>query len=205
MDGNASDTTAGNSDFGDTTDYGGTVNGGSFVSSPIRDPITGTTGDAYKFDGNEFIEYPFSDPPAISTITFWVFLDTKSDDFAYFSNFDSTGSDTSGTYNDNSDEIQLRFDNGGDVASGIPPQSTWIHVAVTTSPGLEMYIDGNTTPVATDATGITGSIDNGSNYQTGQTPNGIFDGDGRVDDLRLYNTVLTPTEINQIYQNTEPL
>jgi len=202
MEGNANDETVNQPTSADTTDYGGTQNGGSFVSSDVTDVITGTTGQAYEFTGNQDIIYPYSDPPAFSTICAWVYIIDKSDDFAIFTNFDSTGSDVSIIFSDSSNNISLGIDNGGFVEFSNPSTGEWYHVVVTiTNSNLEMFIDG--TSEDTDIHSL-GSIDNGQNYQTGETPSGSFDGNGRVDDIRLYNTVLNQPQIQSIYDSTKP-
>jgi len=205
MEGNADDQTVNQPNSADTTDYGGTQNGGSFVSSDVTDVITGTTGQAYEFDGNEYITYPYTDPPAFSTVCVWVYIINKSDDFQIFGNFDSTNSDVDCGFSDGSNVIRFNLDNQGNFGSVRfvnPSTGEWYHVAATvTNSNLELFIDG--TSEDTDSHSL-GSIDNGSDYQTGDNPSGTYDGHGRVDDLRLYDTVLTQSEIEDIYDATKP-
>jgi len=203
MDGNPNDLTAGDSSFGDTTDYSGTQNGGSFTNTSIKNPQTGNSIQAYDFGNGSRVEYPFTDPPAVDTITCWVSIDEDSN-FGFFSNFNKTGNDFRGEYFPGSDELGVFVDSGG-VDNRFPnaTQNTFLHIAMTFGSTSAIYLNGNTTPEATSGA-ITGSIDSGANYATGQRIGPSQPGEGRVADLRLYNTELTPSQINQIYQNTEP-
>jgi len=203
MEGNADDETVNQPTSGDTTDFAGTQNGGSFVNSDVIDLITGTTGLAYEFTGNEFIKYPFTDPPAVSTVAAWVFIIDTTKKFVIFGNFNSTGSDFRFFFDNNFAGITLFIDNNGAfLQSSALSTGEWYHIALTINSGsFELFVDG--TSVDTD-TNTLGSIDNGSNYQTGEDPNGTQDGDGRIDDLRLYDTALTQTEIENIYDATKP-
>jgi len=204
MEGNANDETVNQPDSADTTDYGGTVNGGSFVSSDVTDVITGTTGDAYEFTGNEFIEYPFTNPPTIQTVCAWVYIIDKSDDFGIFTNAQSSNpDDVFFMYTPSGDQFRAFFDNGGFTGSSLTINTgQWYHYAATvSSSNIQLFINGS---IEDTDTHTLGDIDNGSNYQTGDTAGGFFDGNGRIDDLRLYNTVLTQSEIQDIIVATEP-
>jgi len=202
MEGNANDETVNQPNSADTTDFGGTVNGGSFVSSAVTDVLTETTGQAYESTGNEYIQYPYTTPPAFNTITAWVLIIDKSDDFQIFSNFNSTGSDFTFLFTDGSNGIFCAIDNGGSVGFPNPDTGEWYHVAVTiTTSDLELFIDGLS--VNSDTHSL-GSIDNGRQYRTAKPPAVGFDGNGRVDDLRLYDRVLSQPEIKSIYDDSKP-
>jgi len=98
--------------------------------------------------------------------------------------------------------IFISLDNGGFVDFNNPDTNEWYHAAATiTNANLELFIDGQSQ--GTDSHSL-GSVDNGSNYQTGEDPSGQFDGNGRVDDIRLYNTVLSQPQIESIYDATKP-
>jgi hypothetical protein len=75
--------------------------------------------------------------------------------------------------------------------------NTWyILTAVATNTSVTIYLNGNTTPLATSATGATGSISTLKIGQTGFDANWWF---GQIANTLYYNVALTPTEIVQNY------
>jgi hypothetical protein len=200
MEGDASDETVNQPTSADTTDYGGTVNGGSFVSSDVVDRVTGTTGQAYKVTGNQFIEYPFTDPPGKGTICLWAYVDDKSGDIGYLNN--DGGQHFQIRFSDFSNYFVFQVNNTGALLYNNPDADEWYHIAITIGTSqVEMFIDG----VSEDTNSSFDPVfDRGVNYQSMEAPNGAFDGNGRLDDLRLYDTVLTNQQISDIFDNTKP-
>lgn len=90
--------------------------------------------------------------------------------------------------------------NNGTLLNG-----AWHHVAgVVSSTGMRVYLDGveicnngDTTPVAHDV---------GPNFFVGRhgAGNEDFDFDGNIDDVRVYNRVLTPSEVAAVAQGRYP-
>jgi len=87
------------------------------------------------------------------------------------------------------------------AAGGSVPQNTWVHVAYTRSGGGDgthtIYINGQSASLSTDASG---------DYNTNANDNFIGNREvseflnGRVEDVRIYNSVLTQSNIERIYE-----
>jgi len=84
-----------------------------------------------------------------------------------------------------------------------PPLNTWTHLVFTCSAsgGVALYVNGNTTPQATRPTVDRSAMSTStSSLRFGQDPSGsALLWNGSLDDIRLYNRVLTPTEINNLF------
>jgi len=118
-------------------------------------------------------------------------------------NNDMIGGVLGGTYRDDSNTIHYRghfndFDTGYSPTQGVYEHHVWTY----DGSDVNFHIDGGTSPFAS------GSV-------TVDTEPGLIIGsevgfsssramDGRVDDVRVYNKSLSGSEINQIYQNTQP-
>ncbi|MDJ0676803.1 MAG: LamG domain-containing protein [Calothrix sp. MO_167.B42] len=92
----------------------------------------------------------------------------------------------------------------GDIYSGIPEDNRWIHMAGTYDGRImRLYIDG----VEIDNHNLSGNIRVDDNPVTiggeenGPTPE-VVDGEfeGLIDEVRIYNRVLSATEINSIFE-----
>jgi len=67
----------------------------------------------------------------------------------------------------------------------------------------QLYGGSGTSPV--DSTTFTGGWTTSDTFVVGNlNAGGTFTPDGAIDDVRVYNTALTGTQIDQIYTNTEP-
>jgi hypothetical protein len=71
-------------------------------------------------------------------------------------------------------------------------------------PGVrtELYVDGNSTPLLSSTQCTTGNANPWAIGNRGRVD--IRNFDGIMDDVRIYDKALSTSEINQIYQNTEP-
>ncbi len=180
---------------------------------------------ALDFDGsNEFVT--IADPAGGEldfgasddfTITGWFNRDTTSNQDTIIAKRDSLGSGDPGylVYVDNSSG-QLIFevaDGDGDEYSLSSSRSFfgsyWSHFAIVwdddSDTGTEIYIDGFS-DFAFD-TGIIAEIDDLSNaldLRLASESDGGEPFDGKLDDLRLYNRVLTDSEIQILYSQNKP-
>jgi len=181
--------------------------------------VAGKVGNAVNLDGNnDYVSLPIG--PLISSLTnctvaAWVKWDTDDgDDWHRIWDF-GTGT----TYymylvidNGNSDTPQFTIttDGSGDDEDTVAPSvlsfNTWHHIAITINAATHthrMYINGSY--VAQNTHGYLDPHDLGNtnkNYlgRSNYSDDPYFN--GKMDDVRIYNYVLTATEISQLYQWT---
>lgn len=109
---------------------------------------------------------------------------------------------------------RLRFDvdfSGGALAvttSTTIPYSSWSHVAVIwdgsrIAENVHIYINGNevTYTGRTNGTG-TRDTDASANLKVGASSNGTFTFDGWIDEVKLYNSMLSPSEVRVDYNRS---
>ncbi|MDA3906741.1 MAG: LamG domain-containing protein [Bacteroidales bacterium] len=219
---------------GDATDFTGNGNDGvvsvGHADFGAGTPVLatdrfGNANSAYSFNEGAFINVPYTlalNPSSIS-IALWVNAAEirESNRFMGLQSWNGfkfqlqsvnksffTASTTDGIYDKDTD----------------PPLDieTWYHLTVTyTSGEMTFYVDGVQTQQYTDATGDlvvveghdlaigVGSskyADNGDNYDNDQIIPAAWGGyfHGSLDDIRLYNRVLTSAEVSSIYALEKP-
>jgi len=202
---NADDVTAIIGGSGDDTAYDGTVNGATYQSSGgVTEINSGVNSGAFDFaadniaissnaiDGTRSID---------QTIMGWMFPDGDQSRGVLFGAL-SGGFDTDFTIRpDESVRFHPDANNFADSASSVVTLNDWNHLAITlTNNSFEVFID---------ASQVTMTTQNGNpstnNLSVDSIGKGRFGGfDGVIDDFRVYNTILSQSQINQIYQNTEP-
>jgi hypothetical protein len=209
----ASDETAGDSTYGDTTDYSGAVSGATELSSNgVTDILTQSTdsgcfefqADSDKIDlgiqqNNVTIQNPH-------TSMGWVNYDTVTGDARLSSSLlGCRNSEYAIGVNGSNNFAAAVFDGSGFfIDSGVSATTgTWFHLCYRqTSSGQEILINGaleNSNSQNVSPRSKTNKIEVGHD-EAGANP----EFDGRVDDIRFYDRVLTDSEVNEIYQNTEP-
>lgn len=152
----------------------------------------GTRGFVFNLTGSKHLSI-VATTPLSSTKTFWV-----SGSPAGAHNTFSTTKIPIWFNGTNFLRASVNFGGGGvDVTSTSSQTATWRHYAITTSATTTtLYVDGvlNTTASAT-WTGDTATMYFGA-YQGGSTMVGL------LDDIRFYTSILTPTEIQNLYTTT---
>jgi len=201
---NADDVTAifNPSQSGDSTDFDGTVNGANYQSSGgVFDINAGANSGAFDFDGNDEITIPnVSINSSNFTVCAWVEVD----------NIDSGDNGIMGNgsnrlqfdFND-ADSLRIYSDDGNFETP--TTQSEWddgYHWAA-----ARQEPNGDVTIFRDDAvlgSGNVGSI-SGAFGRIGCIQSGGVRGfDGRIDDVRIYDTALSDIQIEAIYDNTDP-
>jgi len=202
---NADDVTAILGGSGDDTAYDGTVTGATYQSSGgVTDIRAGANSGAFSF-ADDRIQLPFTRIDVPFSLTIWSFTSDPaltSEQGQVFSNFSSTGDDFQIVYSSN--PLRVRF--GYDVGPGFHVianvnANTYNHVAITYDGSTaKTYFNGS----FVDSYNFTDSfIDNGEFFNIGTSDDGRGH-NGSIDDVRLYNTALSSSQINQIYLNTQP-
>jgi len=209
---NADDVTAlfNPGEAGDSTAFDGTVNGSTYASSGgVKDINAGATSGAFDFDGsNDIIDFG-TGPSTVSagdfSICLWAKADaypTNTDDgnyaFCYGGGLIEMGRVQAVT------DLRVRIFDGSvnDVVLGSLVTGTYIHLTLTydsASNTMEGYLDG-----VSQGTNSSGSPSSGAEYALGAHNAPKRHWDGEIDDWRLYDKVLSSSEVNQIYQNTKP-
>jgi hypothetical protein len=193
----------------DQTAFDGSVNGASFQSSGgVRDVVSGPNSGAYDFDGvDDNIDVPLLPDNSNATAMCWFQSDDATTEQRLIA-FDNQKPNFLLRINSGaSDEIQALSNdsNGNQTVSTTNFDVTKPHhiaASFEANNELSLFVDGNqigTVPVANPSTIFGNDNHIGSNRGGG----GNFT-DGIIDDARLYNRVLSASEINQIYQNTDP-
>jgi len=214
--GTGEDITAGDSRFGDTTDYSATVNGATFqASGGTTDIQTGANSGAFDFDGvddglihNISGQIVFDDSV---TAMMWVKLRASvTDGQLVFSLPVSAGS---------SDRAVGLFTIDGQFAGQVDDGSTGLFplesVTDTFASNFHHYAvryDGSAATLHIDGqqvgsqSGSLGTLKPDATIRLGDPVSGTStrNADMVADGFRLYNGSLTDSEINQVYLNTEP-
>ncbi len=196
---------------GNANDSSGNNNNGTINAvTPAADRF-GNTNSAYSFDGvTSSITIPHSSSLVISNNTFsysfWVKVNawqTNTNEYYLFSKHSGSGSTQSGYHSYiYQSALTLRYKNGSASNWGAtsstsnPTAGTWFHVVNTIdNTSNKTYING--TLVDTQPAQIVGA--NSTNLTIGYDPIGGQHFLGDLDDIRIYNTALTQTEVTQLY------
>ena len=196
------------SQSGDSTAYDGTVNGASYQSSGgVTDINAGANSGAFSFDGsNDYIEVSSGiiNGDSSFTLSVWVNFDTLQD----VSIIGETRGNSSGSF-----DVRY-FQSDDDIKASYPFQGTpvdtnqlnfstnqWFHIAYVRDGGNhDVYIDAI---LEGSGSGSNFNAD-GNEFVLGASYTFEDYLDGKLDDARVYNKALSSTEVDQIYQNSEP-
>ncbi|MCP4610221.1 MAG: LamG domain-containing protein [Planctomycetes bacterium] len=174
-------------------DWSGHDNHGTFAGAPQW--VAGQDGDALEFDGDSWLEFGTPDSLQLAqaiTIACWVNPGNLSGDRGFVA--------LDGSYAFKASGDHLRFTTPGildhDAFSAILQLDTWQHVAVTFEPeqtsGVIFYLNGSVSE-RLDASAVSAG---GGPFQIANNQWGQFY-EGMIDDVRVYNKVLTADEIQQ--------
>jgi len=201
---NADDVTAIIGGSGDDTAYNLSSDGSAIYNSSggATDINAGSSSGYYRTNNpgtNGFANTSISKNITDFTICYWVEQRSTIDNATHVA------------FSNNPDTYFLRQSGGGGLECGFPGNSfftvnfgittgQFYHVAFRNSNGnSELFINGQSEQ--------TGTMDTSGNWDVVNIGNrGQFDNpaDVDIDDVRAYTTSLTNSEINQIYQNTQP-
>jgi len=209
---NADDVTAIIGGSGDDTAYDGSVTSASYQSSNgVTDINAGTNSGAYDFDGsNDYIIVDnvsttgISQPDRYGQISFGCWISVDSGNYI-LSSGSQTGSE--GFQMNNAGGTSIRTGNRDFVLNKFwSNTSTYQHVFITWDGNtMRAYLDG--VNVSSTSGELSSQPEKDENLFTIGTPNnsiGNYEFNGRIDDVRIYNRSLSTSEVNQIYQNTNP-
>ena len=205
---NADDVTAIIGGSADDTAYNGTVDGATYESSNgITDINAGASSGNYDFDGfNDTINIgsPLNSTNPF-TVTAWVRFDSQNSIQIPLNSNDFTNGFRL-LYLDGSDTINFETEDNGNnqtVTISGPSVNTYTHYACVFDGNVnELYENGN----LGDTTASTGSGGDPVDFEIGSSENSGSGNyfDGQIDDVRIYDTDLSSSEIQDIYDNTKP-
>jgi len=215
--GTGEDITAGDSDFGDTTDYSASVNGATYKpSGGVTDIETGANSGAFDFDGtDDTLDLgTVADSDQSLTLMTWVRPDqsSRSTSPRFITKLDGEVSSDGAIVLDADGSLTPRTfvrKNGSSLlifASNQLTQGTFAHVAARydfTAGALTLFVNGQ--PVNNRSVGQLPALSSqpwrvGNDNPVGSS---VFF-DGTVDGTRIYTAALSDSQINQVYLNTQP-
>lgn len=197
MDGNTTSWTT-----GQTKDQSGAGNNGSLVSmSTSTTPVTGKVGGTFNFNGTSYVNVPDSaslDTGNLITVSAWIYPTSNASYAPFAAKVDAAGTvgweiaNNSGT---------LRTTLRGslvNVTAGALTLNKW-QMGTFTYDGatLKLYLNGTLVGSATGSATLNSSVDLWIGKRL--VNNNTFT--GRIDDVRVYNRVLSASEIAQLYKN----
>jgi len=214
--GTGEDITAGDSNFGDTTDYSATVNGATFqASGGVTDIQTGANSGAFDFDGTDDTLDLGTVADSDQSLTFmtWVKPDTVSKgNMRFITKADGSGSTDPGSiiiFLSNPPKPGLLV-SGASVGNGSSSVSMsngkYTHLAGRydfQNGQITLLINGQ--PVDSNSPGQLPPFSSQS-WRIGEdNPIKLSEFfNGTVDGTRIYQAALSDSQINQIYLNTKP-
>ena len=182
---------------------------GTPTGSPIETAdANGNPDGAVLFDGASFFDIGTLGPFNAGTISAWVRSDDNSTERGAVA-AGATGGGASVYFsfmNQNAGEIRVDLDDGAArrdaQGGGAQVIGQWYHIATTFAEGgtLRLYIDGvevntqglggNNAPYVMSNSGLIGTERTGSRFWI-----------GAIDDVRIYNSELTPAEVTTLFNN----
>jgi len=185
---------------GDSTAYDGTVSGATYQPSGGGTDINaGANAGAFDFEksGNDRIETTFGENLTNYTLMGWVNVDDVSGrDHLLRNELGGAGDAVLLGTRDGGIEVNNFAAGVVNIGVGTVSSGTWHHIAMTSE--TKGYIDGGS-PVVSDSSG---ALPNPRDFVIGGDVSGGGFMDGKIDDVRIYNTDLTSTQIDQIITNT---
>ena len=200
-------------------------NGGITIEDSSGNNNDGTIGDnpqwsapkienySLEFDGSDYVQIP--DSPSLSpseeiSISFWVYLTGNSqtairkNNRDYLFEFGTNGGNTAGT----NPQFYVRTSTGahyiyGSGAYATLQQSQWYHCVGTYNyqTGSKMYINGQQATITVGSSSLGTIYDENSYLRLGNWAGEVFR--GRMDDVRIFDHVLTSDELARIYSQSK--
>ena len=205
---------------GDANDYSGNGNNGTNKGATIAPDRFGNQQGAYYFDGTGvYIEVPSDpaiEPDSFISVSIWV----KAEDYTVrqtplckrlFHNADPYNSYVITSTDNNSSQAWAfgvssgTFGTGLGVSNNTPITLTWTHIVGTyDGDSIRLFINGVNVN-SQKKSGKLGYTDSTLRIGLGIPGSSLQYFKGWIDDVRIYNRVLTQTEIDLLFSNTTDL
>jgi hypothetical protein len=204
---------------GDATDHSGntlnaTLSGFTYDGS-TNGWTTGKFGKALQFNGSAYATASYNSSHAISTgltESVWIRRTTNTGGWLISTGgaYGTTG--YSLAIYSGSLYVELRGSGGGNYANlyfTLPPADSQWHLATVTWDSVSAAITGYVDGVASGTTSYVGPIGTNNDLQIGRLDPAISAGNsnpftGSLDDVRIYNRALPPSEIRTLYMGSRP-
>ena len=193
-------------------DRSGSGNNGTLTNGPV--PALGKIGQALSFDGsNDYVDVGTMSGIDVSTVTYsaWIYPINTTGGHVMFT---GNGATIHTRLSKKGNPPRVEFDYVWSTSicksattNGTVPVNTWTHVVVTydrslacsASYGPSIYLNGVLKSSADTRTGSGGALTGTNRVTMGSSlvPDEYFP--GRIDDVRIYNRILTADEVYQLY------
>ena len=199
---------------GNANDDSGNGNNGTVNGATLTSDRFGNANSAYSFNGtNNFIELVNSaqlDNMNDFSISTWYQVNNTSPQFQFLVSKDLMGDPPNGdwdfyiNYNKVKFDITINTNNNSGTQNSLIQPNTWNHALITrnSSSGLiNIYINGI---LENSFTGYIGPYSNTQKMNFGRqgSSNQHFL-NGKLDDIGIWNRVLTPSEVSQLYNQNQ--
>ena len=195
------------------------INNGTADRNTDQFSVAGKINKALDFNGtSDLVDLPTQFTNSVGSIAFWIYPDAAGEgDFRGIFTQGNTGDINESfwiaLFSNNTIDFRIQSSAGNDVdVFSIPtiPSDTWTHVTlVNDGTNYKMYFNGGEVDIDIDEDGTARA---GDWFDTIPTTDVTTIGalirtsegnwfDGKIDDLRIYNTVLDQARINTIYNN----
>ncbi len=190
----------------DNSGNGNDLSTNNFEGDEFVNGILGT--GAFDFDDDYVSGSAFSALAADSdhSLSLWVNLDSTTD--GQILDHVESGGDRFSIYVDGGTLRSRVFDGttSHDISGSISTGS-WVHVAVvwdSSANDITLYLD-NSAQTGTDTSNDSGETGTffGSNSNVGGTPRRFLD--GTLDEIRIYNSALSASQVTALFEGTDPL
>ncbi|MGZ9108866.1 MAG: RCC1 domain-containing protein [Micavibrio sp.] len=180
--------------------------------APASDWVAGHSGNALDFDGtNDYVSV--TSAPALDNIKpvsacAWIYRRTAGNSYPTIIDKSTTGTDGFNFYLEESSSALGYYSNDGDFKQyGSLALNTWEHIcytysgagAGTTAADIKLYLNGvELSPGAAASVNGTPSDDSLNNLTIGSGGSNAYPFNGMIDEVRLYNRVLSLSEIQAL-------
>ena len=191
---------------GNANDESGNGNNGTVTGATLTTDRFGNTNKAYRFDGNDLISIPHSAIlNMLDSLSFsvWVKPETLTGTRMIFGKSNYTTRTNYLLRVKPDGYIQWEYDGYTDTDSAPLQLDTWHHIVVTaTGPGLikRVYIDNQLIKETINSSGPFGQITDP--FTIGYASYGAEYFIGAIDDIRMYNKVLSINEIGSLFNES---
>jgi hypothetical protein len=174
--------------------------------------VTGKIGKAYSFDGTNDAVYidstDFSGKGQI-TLSLWAKFDTLASDRALVSNWD-TGVEQIMFFYDTPNVLRVMFNSEGDILRNVsatytpPTDGTWIHIRAEydgTNGTVKLFVNNSQVGTTTSFTAGEVLLIADNDLYIGASNDLSRDFDGKIDEIGIWNKVLTSNEKTELYNS----
>ena len=192
---------------GNANDESGNENHGTIYGATLSSDRFGNANCAYDFDGvNDYIQTPLSSNTQPLTISVWFKSDVTNTGESHSivdSDIWSRGGQSIIFAYDRDNTLDVQYHSGSYDSPFIVDIGTWYHAVATFVPGkIELYVNANFIGSKTFVQGILDGDDFRMGRHNSSDPQWF---DGIIDDVRIYNRVLSYDEILELYNENKPI